>query len=109
MGSTKVPSNQRRVAGENLSSVTCAISVRGGPRSPPGRAAVRGIPGLRAVPSASSSEIEFSDDYPDAMAGILAYGSPALGHLLPVSTLLRELAGRGHDVHLRLGRRRRHG
>lgn len=35
------------------------------------------------------------------MARILAYGSPALGHLLPVSTLLRELAGRGHDVHLR--------
>ncbi len=35
------------------------------------------------------------------MATILAYGSPALGHLLPVSALLRELAGRGHDVHLR--------
>jgi len=35
------------------------------------------------------------------MATILAYGSPALGHLLPVSAVLRELAGRGHDVHLR--------
>ena len=35
------------------------------------------------------------------MARILAYGSPALGHLLPVSSLLRELAGRGHDIHLR--------
>ncbi len=32
---------------------------------------------------------------------ILAYGSPALGHLLPVGALLRELAERGHDVHLR--------
>lgn len=35
------------------------------------------------------------------MATILAYGSPALGHLLPVSALLGELAGRGHEVHLR--------
>ena len=35
------------------------------------------------------------------MATILAYGSPALGHLLPVSALLRDLASRGHDVHLR--------
>jgi MGT family glycosyltransferase len=35
------------------------------------------------------------------MSRILAYGSPALGHLLPESTLLRELAGRGHEVHLR--------
>lgn len=35
------------------------------------------------------------------MAVILAYGSPALGHLLPVGALLRELARRGHDVHLR--------
>lgn len=32
---------------------------------------------------------------------VLAYGSPALGHLLPVSALLAELAGRGHAVHLR--------
>jgi MGT family glycosyltransferase len=31
----------------------------------------------------------------------LAYGSPALGHLLPVGALLAELARRGHDVHLR--------
>lgn len=35
------------------------------------------------------------------MATILAYGSPALGHLLPVATLLGELARRGHHVHLR--------
>ena len=35
------------------------------------------------------------------MAVILAYGSPALGHLLPVGALLRELARRGHDVHVR--------
>ncbi len=32
---------------------------------------------------------------------ILAYGSPALGHLLPVGALLRELVQRGHEVHLR--------
>lgn len=32
---------------------------------------------------------------------ILAYGSPALGHLLPAGALLRELARRGHEVHLR--------
>ncbi|MGV0623878.1 glycosyltransferase, partial [Mycobacterium kansasii] len=35
------------------------------------------------------------------MAVILAYGSPALGHLLPVGALLAELARRGHDVHVR--------
>ncbi|MGB8389688.1 glycosyltransferase [Mycobacterium sp.] len=35
------------------------------------------------------------------MAVILAYGSPALGHLLPVGALLAELGRRGHDVHLR--------
>ena len=35
------------------------------------------------------------------MSTILAYGSPALGHLLPVGALLAELAGRGHEVHLR--------
>lgn len=35
------------------------------------------------------------------MSTILAYGSPALGHLLPMSALLAELAARGHDVHLR--------
>ncbi len=34
------------------------------------------------------------------MAVILAYGSPALGHLLPLAALLTELAGRGHEVHL---------
>ena len=35
------------------------------------------------------------------MAVILAYGSPTLGHLLPVGALLAELAQRGHDVHVR--------
>lgn len=35
------------------------------------------------------------------MAVILAYGSPALGHLLPAGALLAELAGRGHEVHAR--------
>ncbi|ORV97871.1 glycosyltransferase [Mycobacterium kyorinense] len=35
------------------------------------------------------------------MAVILAYGSPALGHLLPITALLAELADRGHQVHLR--------
>ena len=35
------------------------------------------------------------------MATILAYTSPALGHLLPMSALLSELAGRGHSIHLR--------
>lgn len=35
------------------------------------------------------------------MAVILAYGSPALGHLLPSGALLAELARRGHEVHLR--------
>lgn len=35
------------------------------------------------------------------MGTILAYTSPALGHVLPISALLSELAGRGHTVHLR--------
>jgi UDP:flavonoid glycosyltransferase YjiC (YdhE family) len=35
------------------------------------------------------------------MATILAYTSPALGHVLPISALLSELSGRGHAVHLR--------
>ncbi|QLL09031.1 glycosyltransferase [Mycobacterium vicinigordonae] len=35
------------------------------------------------------------------MAVILAYGSPALGHLYPQGALLRELARRGHRVHWR--------
>lgn len=35
------------------------------------------------------------------MAVILAYGSPALGHLYPLAALLRELGQRGHHVHLR--------
>ncbi len=35
------------------------------------------------------------------MARILAYTSPALGHLLPMSALLSELSGRGHTVHVR--------
>ncbi len=35
------------------------------------------------------------------MATILAYTSPALGHVLPISALLSELNRRGHTVHLR--------
>jgi MGT family glycosyltransferase len=35
------------------------------------------------------------------MAMILAYTSPALGHVLPISALLSELSRRGHAVHLR--------
>jgi UDP:flavonoid glycosyltransferase YjiC (YdhE family) len=35
------------------------------------------------------------------MATILAYTSPALGHLLPMSALLSELATRGHQIHVR--------
>src|ERR1700739_548133 len=35
------------------------------------------------------------------MATILAYTSPALGHLLPISALLSELSRRGHTVHMR--------
>lgn len=35
------------------------------------------------------------------MARILAYTSPALGHALPISALLAELASRGHAIHLR--------
>lgn len=35
------------------------------------------------------------------MATILAYTSPALGHLLPMSAVLSELASRGHTIHLR--------
>ena len=35
------------------------------------------------------------------MATILAYTSPALGHLLPISALLAELSRRGHTVCVR--------
>src|SRR3982751_3952599 len=35
------------------------------------------------------------------MAKILAYTSPALGHMLPISALLCELSRRGHVIHLR--------
>jgi MGT family glycosyltransferase len=35
------------------------------------------------------------------MATILAYTSPALGHLLPMSALLTELSSRGHTIHVR--------
>ena len=35
------------------------------------------------------------------MATVLAYTSPALGHVLPISALLSELYRRGHAVHLR--------
>src|ERR1700761_4444622 len=35
------------------------------------------------------------------MATILAYTSPALGHLLPIGAVLSELSRRGHSVHVR--------
>ncbi|CAN5242208.1 glycosyltransferase [soil metagenome] len=35
------------------------------------------------------------------MAVVLAYMSPAIGHLFPYCALLTELAGRGHQVHVR--------
>ena len=35
------------------------------------------------------------------MSTVLAYTSPALGHLFPMTPLLLELAARGHDVHVR--------
>jgi MGT family glycosyltransferase len=35
------------------------------------------------------------------MSTILAYTSPALGHLFPMTPLLLELRARGHDVHVR--------
>jgi MGT family glycosyltransferase len=35
------------------------------------------------------------------MATILAYTSPAIGHLFPMTPLLLELQSRGHEVHLR--------
>jgi MGT family glycosyltransferase len=35
------------------------------------------------------------------MAVLLAYGSPALGHLYPLGALLEELGERGHRTHLR--------
>ncbi|MBX7435282.1 glycosyltransferase [Mycobacterium sp. Y57] len=35
------------------------------------------------------------------MATILAYTSPALGHLFPISAVLAELAGRGHHIAVR--------
>ena len=35
------------------------------------------------------------------MARVLAYTSPARGHLYPIADTLLELAGRGHEVHVR--------
>jgi MGT family glycosyltransferase len=35
------------------------------------------------------------------MSRVLAYTSPARGHLFPLSAILGELHGRGHEVHLR--------
>lgn len=35
------------------------------------------------------------------VATILAYTSPALGHMLPISAVLTELSRRGNDIHLR--------
>src|SRR6201996_5771874 len=40
-------------------------------------------------------------EYARTMATILVYSSPALGHLFPLSALLVELSGRGHNIHLR--------
>jgi UDP:flavonoid glycosyltransferase YjiC (YdhE family) len=40
------------------------------------------------------------------MARFLAYTSPARGHLYPITPTLLELAGRGHDVHVRRCHRR---
>ena len=37
----------------------------------------------------------------ETMATILAYTSPGLGHLFPISALLTELSRRGHKIHLR--------
>jgi UDP:flavonoid glycosyltransferase YjiC (YdhE family) len=42
-----------------------------------------------------------TDNLGGAVAVILAYGSPALGHLYPLGALLVELVARGHQVHLR--------
>jgi MGT family glycosyltransferase len=47
--------------------------------------------------AAWSKTAERSED----MATILAYTSPALGHLLPMSALLTELLNRGHSVNVR--------
>ena len=35
------------------------------------------------------------------MAVVLAYTSPAIGHLFPFCALLGELASRGHQIHVR--------
>ena len=35
------------------------------------------------------------------MSTVLAYTSPAIGHLFPMVPLLGELRARGHDVHVR--------
>ena len=35
------------------------------------------------------------------MAVVLAYTSPAIGHLYPFCALLGELAARGHQIHVR--------
>jgi hypothetical protein len=35
------------------------------------------------------------------MSRFLAYTSPARGHLYPIAPTVLELAGRGHDVHVR--------
>jgi UDP:flavonoid glycosyltransferase YjiC (YdhE family) len=35
------------------------------------------------------------------MAVVLAYTSPAIGHLFPFCALLGELAARGHEIHVR--------
>lgn len=56
-----------------------------------GVADLRGLRALDLTPARDAGD----------MSVILAYGSLGLGHLLPVGALLRELAERGHEVHVR--------
>src|SRR5581483_9805065 len=52
-------------------------------------------------PASCARDVATTDVAGAVMATILAYTSPALGHLLPMSALLRELSARGHQIHLR--------
>ena len=53
-------------------------------------------PGLRCARCSNPSSRRC-----ETMATILAYTSPGLGHLFPISALLTELSRRGHKIHLR--------
>ena len=55
---------------------------------------------LRSLALKSASYRSYNCGWLTDMAVILAYGSPALGHLFPLAALLSELAERGHRVHL---------